>query len=69
MSHPKVGERVVVRPLGPFAVQRAEFAYGQFLPPEGQVCVWDDFLHRRLLEGSISWAPCEEPAQGAEVNR
>lgn len=60
MNHPRIGERVRVRPANPsIAVQRGEGLYGQFLPPDGQECLWDEFLHRRLCEGSVTWEPVE----------
>lgn len=64
MSHPRMGERVRVRPTNPLVpVQRGARLYGQFLPAEGQEVLWDEFLHQRLVEGSIAWAPItSEPA-------
>lgn len=58
MNHPRMGERVVARPTNPrVPVQRGAGLFGQFLPPEGQEVLWDQFLHQRLAEGSIAWAP------------
>lgn len=58
MRHPSMGERVYVRPTNPaVAVQRGEGLFGQVLPAGGQEVLWDDFLHRRLAEGAITWSP------------
>ena len=76
MNHPRLGERVHVRPRTAALVQRAEGMYGQFLAPEGQEALWDDYLHRRWTEGAIEWrpiaapsapAPAPEPAPAEEV--
>lgn len=62
MNHPRNGERVFVRPRSAAApVQRAEGAYGQFLPAAGAEALWDDYLHRRWTEGAITWSPLPEP--------
>lgn len=67
MHHPRIGERVVVRPTNPAVpVQRGDQVYGQFLPPDGQECLWDDFLHRRWLEGAVSFEPLVVVAAEAE---
>ncbi len=58
MIHPRLGERVIVRPTNPAVpVQRGIHQFGKFLPPGGQEVLWDEFLHRRLCEGSIAWEP------------
>lgn len=65
MRHPTIGERVFVRPTNPaLRVQRSAQAYGKFIPPEGMELVWDEFLHARYRDGSITWEPLEsaEPA-------
>lgn len=60
MQHPQIGERVYVRPTNPSVrVQRGDGLYGQFLPADGQECIWDPFLHCRLAEGVIEWRPLE----------
>jgi hypothetical protein len=41
--------------------------FGQFLPPDGQEVLWDDFLHARLAEGAITWKPAPLPDPVAEV--
>lgn len=70
MHHPRTGERVHVRPSNPSVpVQRGDGLFGQFLPPQGQECLWDDFLHRRWCEGSVTWSPltpAPTPSEGAE---
>lgn len=56
MNHPRIGERVYVRPSNPAVrVQRGDGLYTQFLPAEGAEVLWDEFLHRRLCEGAIEW--------------
>ena len=47
-------------------VQRGENMYGQFLPPDGQEVLWDEFLHRRFNEGALSWKPLQEVADAAD---
>lgn len=60
MNHPQNGERVHVIPTPGMKVQRGENMYGQFLAPDGQEVLWDEFLHARLAEGAISWRPIEK---------
>lgn len=62
-DHPRLGERVHVRPRTSAPVQRAEGMYGQFLAPEGQEALWDDYLHRRWAEGAIEWRPLSAPVK------
>jgi len=49
------GQRVFARPVNPaIKVQRADGAYGQFLPDSGQEVLLDDFLLRRAQEGAVA---------------
>lgn len=66
MNHPQNGERVLVIPTPGMKVQRGENMYGQFLAPDGQEVLWDEFLHRRLNEGALSWKPMQEVADAAD---
>jgi hypothetical protein len=66
MNHPKIGERVLVVPREGLRVQRGEFMYGQFLPPQGQEVLWDEFLHQRLNEGAITWEPIRTEVVNAD---
>jgi hypothetical protein len=66
MNHPKIGERVRVIPTDGRRVQRGEFMFGQFLPPQGQEVLWDDFLHARLSEGAIRWEPISTEVVNAD---
>lgn len=68
-QHPQIGERVRVRPSNPAVpVQRGDGLYGQVLPAAGQEVLWDDFLHRRLLEGAITWCPIDAPAAAPDLD-
>lgn len=61
MQHPRNGERVFVRPTNSSVpVQRGDGLFGQVLAPAGEEVLWDEFLHRRLAEGSIAWTPFEK---------
>lgn len=63
MSHPRIGERVHVRPTCPSVpVQRGEGLYGSFLPPQGAEVQFDEFLLRRLGEGVLEVVPAPAPA-------
>lgn len=62
MYTPKTNERVFVRPINPNEpVQRGEGTYGQFLLPGWQEVLFNDFLHARMLDGSIELKPLAPP--------
>ena len=70
-SLPQLGDTVRVWPAAP-QVQDGTGAYGRFLAPAGRAVVWDDYWHRRLLDGSIHLhdpapaAPSPAPKKGKE---
>lgn len=56
MLTPQPGQRVIARPANPAVrVQRGENLFGQFLAPQGQEVLWDEFLQRRAEEGAVLW--------------
>lgn len=62
MHTPKTNERVFVRPVNPNEpVQRGEATYGQFLLPGWQEVLFNEFLHARMLDGSIEVKPLALP--------
>lgn len=62
MYIPKPNERVFVRPVNPNEpVQRGEATYGQFLLPGWQEVLFNDFLHARMLDGSVEVKPLTLP--------
>lgn len=66
MNHPQNGERVHVIPTPGMKVQRGENMFGQFIAAKGELLLWDEFLHRRLEEGALSWKPLQEVADAAD---
>lgn len=66
MNHPQNGERVLVIPTPGMKVQRGENMFGQFIAAKGEPLLWDEFLHRRLEEGALSWKPMQEVADAAD---
>lgn len=68
MYIPKPNERVFVRPVNPNEpVQRGEATYGQFLLPGWQEVLFNDFLHARMLDGSVEVKPLGLPEAPKEV--
>ena len=62
MYTPKPNERVFVRPVHPNEpVQRGEATYGQFLLSGWQEVLFNDFLHARMLDGSVEVKPLALP--------
>ena len=58
MYSPKINERVFVRPTNPNeAVQRGIDTFGQFLTNGWQEVLFNEFLHARLVDGSIEVRP------------
>jgi len=52
---PRRGQMVLVKPTHPgVKVQRGEGQYGRFVSEEGDVLAFDEFIHARWLEGSVS---------------
>lgn len=52
---PRRGQFVLVKPTHPgVKVQRGEGQYGRFVSDEGDVLAFDEFIHARWLEGSVS---------------
>lgn len=52
---PQLGARVLVKPSHPGVhIQRGAGQYGKFINPDGDVLAFDEFIHARWLEGSVS---------------
>jgi hypothetical protein len=52
---PRRGQLVRVKPTHPgVKVQRGEGQYGRFVSDDGDVLAFDEFIHARWLEGSVS---------------
>jgi hypothetical protein len=62
-----IGQRAFAKPTHPSVkVQRADGAYGQFLPAQGQEVIVDEFLLRRAAEGSVTITAIEQTSKQAE---
>lgn len=56
MQHPKIGERVKVRPRPGHNVQ-VDGIFGRFLAAAGEEVTYSYWYHERLLDGSITIDP------------
>ena len=50
---PNFGETVAVWPSPGQKIQDGAGQFGRFLQPAGRSVVWDEYWHRRFLEGAV----------------
>jgi len=53
MNQPLNGQRVRAIPSPGVQIQRSAKSFGQFLPPEGDEVIFDNYHRQRLQEGSL----------------